>query len=71
MIENIKVVKFLANLEEEFIVKEHRSRNNKERHLLPENTPEEKFKKFEATPLYERDIEKFINPVKPHWQSRY
>jgi 5'-3' exonuclease len=66
-----KVVKFLANLEEEFIVKEHRSRNNKERHLLPENTPEEKFKKFEATPLYEREIEKFINPVKPHWQSRY
>ena len=66
-----KVVKFLANLEEEFIVKEHRSRNNKERYLLPENTPEEKFKKFEATPLYEREIEKFINPVKPHWQSRY
>jgi len=66
-----KVVSFLAKLEEEFIVKEHRSRNNKERHLLPENTPEDKFKKFEATPLFERDIEKFINPVKPHWQSRY
>jgi 5'-3' exonuclease len=66
-----KVVKFLADLEEEFIVKEHRSRNNKERQILPENTPEEKFKKFEATPLYERDIEKFINPVKPNWHSRY
>ena len=66
-----KVVKFLADLEEDFIVKEHRSRNNKERQILPENTPEEKFKKFEATPLYERDIEKFINPVKPNWQSRY
>jgi 5'-3' exonuclease len=66
-----KVVKFLADLEEEFIVKEHRSRNNKERQLLPERTPEEKFKKFEATPLYERDMEKFINPVKPNWQSRY
>jgi 5'-3' exonuclease len=66
-----KVVKFLADLEEEFIVKEHRSRNNKERQLLPERTHEEKFKKFEATPLYERDMEKFINPVKPNWQSRY
>ena len=66
-----KVVSFLANLEEEFIIKEHRSRNNKERYLLPENTPEEKYKKFESTPLYERDIEKFINPVKPNWQSRY
>ena len=66
-----KVVLFLANLEEEFIIKEHRSRNNKEKYLLPENTPEEKYKKFESTPLYERDIEKFINPVKPNWQSRY
>ena len=66
-----KIVTFLANLEEEFIIKEHRSRNNKERHLLPDNTSEEKFKKFEATPIYERDIEKFINPVKPNWQSRY
>ena len=65
------MVLFLANLEEEFIIKEHRSRNNKERYLLPENTPEEKYKKFESTPLYERDIEKFINPVKPNWQSRY
>ena len=66
-----KVVKFLADLEEAFIIKEHISRNNKERHLLPETTPEEKFKKFEATPLYERNMEKFINPVKPNWQSRY
>lgn len=66
-----KVIQFLANMEEEFIIKEHRSRNNKERQLLPDTTPEEKFKKFEATPLYEREIEHFINPVKPHWQSRY
>ena len=66
-----KIITFLANLEEEFIIKEHRSRNNKERHLLPNNTPEEQFKKFEATPIYERDIEKFINPIKPNWQSRY
>jgi 5'-3' exonuclease len=38
---------------------------------MPENTPEEKFKKFEATPVYERDMEKYINPVKPNWQARY
>ena len=66
-----KVVKFLADLEEEFIIKEHRSRNSKEKRLMPENTPEEKFKKFEATPVYERDMEKYINPVKPNWQARY
>ena len=66
-----KVVQFLADLEEEFIIKEHRSRNSKEKRLMPENTPEEKFKKFEATPVYERDMEKYINPVKPNWQARY
>jgi 5'-3' exonuclease len=66
-----KVIQQLANQEEEFIVKEHRSRNNKERHRLPDTTPEEKFKNFEATPLYNREMEHFINPVKPYWQSRY
>ena len=32
---------------------------------------EEKFKQFEATPLNEREVEKFINPFKPYWQNRY
>ena len=50
---------------------DNRSRNSKEKRLMPENTPEEKFKKFEATPVYERDMEKYINPVKPNWQARY
>jgi 5'-3' exonuclease len=65
------VVQYLANLEEEFIIKEHKTRNHKERYLLPETTPEEKFKKFESTPTYEREMEKYINPVKSNWQSRY
>jgi 5'-3' exoribonuclease 2 len=66
-----KFLKFLADLEEAFIVKEHKSRTNKERYQLAETTPEEKFKKFEMTPVYERDIEKYINPFKPNWQKRY
>lgn len=66
-----KVVQYLAKLEEEFIIKEHRSRNYKERHKLPDTTPEEKFKKFELTPIYNREMEYFINPVKPFWQMRY
>lgn len=66
-----KVIQFLANSEEEFIIKEHRSRNNKERQMLPNVTPEDKFKRFEATPIYEREMEYYINPVKPFWQSRY
>ena len=66
-----KVVQQLANQENEFIIKEHRSRNNKEKHRLPDTTPEEKFKNFESTPLYDREMEHFINPVKPYWQQRY
>jgi 5'-3' exoribonuclease 1 len=66
-----KLVQFLANQEEEFIIKEHYSRNKKERYKLPDNTPEEKFKKLETIPIYEREMEHFINPVKPSWQSRY
>ena len=66
-----KLVQFLANLEEEYIIKEHKTRDSRERNGMPQNTPEEIFKKFESTPTYEREIEKYINPFKPNWQSRY
>ena len=66
-----KVVQHLSDLEEEYIIKEYKGRNNKERYTIPETTPEEKFKKFESTPMYERTMEKFINPFKPNWQKRY
>ena len=66
-----KMIQFLVNLEEQYIITEHKSRNSKERHLMPQTTPEEKFRRFEATPVFERDMEKYINPMKPFWQSRY
>jgi 5'-3' exonuclease len=66
-----RLVNHLAKQEDEFIIKEHRSRNNKERYKLQDTTPEEKFKRFESTPIYDREMEHFINPVKPFWQSRY
>jgi 5'-3' exonuclease len=66
-----KVIKFLADQEEEYIMCEHKSRNFRERKEMPQNTPEEKYKRFDSTPVYEREIEKYINPVKPYWQSRY
>jgi 5'-3' exonuclease len=66
-----KVVQHLANLEEEYIKTEHKNRDKKEKYDMPESTPEEKFKKFEATPLHNRKLEKIINPFKPWWQSRY
>jgi 5'-3' exonuclease len=66
-----KIVQYLANLEEEFIINEHKSRNKREKSGMSENTPEEKFKKFESIPIYEREMEKYINPLKPYWQYRY
>ncbi len=67
----IKIIHKLALSEEEFIIKEHLSRNNKERHQMSANTPEEALKKFEVKPMYNRNVEKYINPVKPYWQRRY
>jgi len=66
-----KLVEWLSKLEEEYVITEHLSRNKKERYKMSENTPEEKFKKFESIPLYDREMEKYINPVKPYWQNRY
>ena len=36
-----------------------------------EKEKEEKFRQFEATPLNERELERYINPYKPYWQTRY
>lgn len=66
-----KIIKFLASLEEEHIIAEHKFRNSRERRDMPQNTPEEKFKRFDSTPMYDRELEKYINPFKPFWQSRY
>ena len=66
-----KVVEHLANLEEDFIIKEHRKRCSNTNHGVPDTTPEEKLNKFVSIPLYEREMEQYINPVKPYWQTRY
>jgi len=66
-----KLVEFLAKLEEDFIKTEAKSRDRREKIILPDETPEDKYKKFEAIPTYERTIEKYINPFKSDWQTRY
>jgi 5'-3' exoribonuclease 1 len=75
-----KLISHLAKLEETFIINEHKSRDNKERNnrhggngskIKVGESPEDKFKHFEATPLNDRDLERYINPYKPYWQNRY
>jgi 5'-3' exonuclease len=66
-----KLVQHLANLEEDNLKMETKTRDRREKQELPNITPEDKFKKFDSIPQYERALEKHINPFKPNWQSRY
>ena len=66
-----KLVQHLADLEEEHFKAESRLRDKRERMRIPDETPEDKIKKFDALPTYERVVEKYIDPNTPNWQSRY
>jgi len=46
-------------------------RDKRENSRMPETTPEDRLKKFEALPTYERAAEKYINPHSSNWQKRY
>lgn len=62
---------FLSNNEETYLLQEYKLRNKKENYFYPVDTPENIFKKFESLPNYERELEKYINPNKEYWHSRY
>ena len=66
-----KMVQFLANLEEDNMKMETKIRDKRDRQDMPDITPEDKLKKFDAIPQYERATEKYINPYKANWQHRY
>jgi 5'-3' exoribonuclease 2 len=66
-----KLVQHLANLEEENIKMETKVRDRREKQEMPDITQEDKFKKFDSIPQYERALEKYINPFKSNWQHRY
>jgi len=66
-----KLVKFLADNEELNFKNETKNRDKRERFVMADMTPEDKYKKFDAIPNYERSLEKYINPYKSNWQTRY
>lgn len=66
-----KFVTFLAANEEEYFKNEVKQRDRRAKYPMPSGTPEEQFKKFESIPVYERSVEKYINPFNPNWQERY
>lgn len=66
-----KIVDFLSNMEESYIIEEHKLRNKRSNKYININSPEDKLKYFDSIPIYKRDIEKYINPLKPYWNNRY
>jgi 5'-3' exoribonuclease 2 len=66
-----KLVQNLAETEEEFIKNEAKLRDRKQKNPMANITPEDKWKQFDSIPMYERSLEKYINPFKPNWQTRY
>jgi 5'-3' exonuclease len=69
---NVRIlVGFLAIQEEDFLRKEVKLRDKREKFFYPTETPEQRYTKFEAIPNYERELEKYVNPYKSGWQKRY
>jgi 5'-3' exonuclease len=66
-----KLVDFLAKNELDFLKQEHKIRDRKEKHRMPDITPKDKMENFINIPTYERSVEKYINPYKENWQQRY
>jgi 5'-3' exonuclease len=66
-----KLVKFLADNEEENFKNEMKLRDKREKYKLSDETPEDKYKKFDNIPSYERTLEKHINPFNNNWRARY
>jgi len=70
-----KLIQYLANKEELYIIKEiilRDSMENRNKISITEHSDENtKLKQFEIIPILERDNEKYINPKKIGWQKRY
>ena len=74
-----KLIHYLSSLEEDYFKQEIliRDKNSRQNSNSRQNvndkpdSPEEKMKKFDLTPTTERSVEKYINPFKSNWQSRY
>lgn len=66
-----KVISFLAQLEEKYIIDEDKKRSIQEKYVYPIENDKQKYIKFDAIPIYERGMEKYIHPGKHGWQERY
>jgi 5'-3' exoribonuclease 2 len=66
-----KLVQFLSNMEEEYLLEEMKLRNKRERKPNGSKDPKEVYESFNSIPIIDREIEKYINPYTSHWENRY
>jgi len=68
-----KLIEVLAKNEEEWLKNEKKLRDKKERSFeyMNSTTPEDQLKKLDSIPMYDRSVEKYIDPYKSGWQDRY
>jgi 5'-3' exonuclease len=66
-----KIVEYLSNCENKFLIKEYNDRKKFERRFYPSETTDEKMKKLDNLPIKERSMEKYINPIDKGWERRY
>jgi 5'-3' exoribonuclease 1 len=67
------MLSLLSKREQQMFVDEMRLRDKKEMYCknIPEDTVENKWRKIDNIPTYERDVEKYIDPKREGWQKRY
>jgi 5'-3' exonuclease len=69
---NVKIfVEYMAESEYSNLVDEYKLRDRWEKRFHPNKTMEEKMKRLDNIPTRERDVEKFIDPVRNGWEHRY
>jgi 5'-3' exonuclease len=66
-----KLIQYISISEEELIQKEFKLRDRREKMFFPVDTPENVLKKIDNLPSFERELEKYINPLKEDWERRY
>ena len=66
-----KIVHELSINELNYIINDYKERDSFSRKYLPNNTSEEKERKFLLLPTRMRQDELYINPFEPYWENRY
>jgi 5'-3' exoribonuclease 1 len=66
-----KIVSYLAELEEDYLIEEHKKRDIFSKREYPQETSDQQYKHFELSPMYERHLERYIYPKRPNWRVRY